>query len=499
LAAGAALGDVPLLEYVRKINVGVAGTAMPAFADTLDEFDRWSVALYAAGLRYPAGAVERGGALLASCRACRLEAGDIAGTAGMSDDTLVAELSRAAGREFDDAEATAVAAYGRVAAAREYLGGERSLEAVRVAERSKSLAEQAVRAARDGEVEAARRLSLDAHLEFERIESAVRARDAERARSVEAAFTLLRVALAGQVSAGERDAALAAVTGALDRAVGPLLERASPAALFGQSFVILLREGLEAILIVGALVAFLSRAGAAERRRDIALGVVAAAFASLATAGALVTLFRTAAAYREMFEGAIMLVAAAMLFWVSYWLVSKIELRKWQAFVRGQMSRALRSERAWALAGVVFLAVYREGFETVLFYAALVASADGSAAVLAAIVAGIVVGTLTLSGVYLAMQRWGVRLPLKPFFAVTSALLYLMAFNFIGQGVAELQAAGVIGATPLDWMPSIPALGIFPTAQTLASQLALAIALLGALAWIFWLEPRLAVRAGARS
>ncbi len=90
------------------------------------------------------------------------------------------------------------------------------------------------------------------------------------------------------------------------------------------------------------------------------------------------------------------------------------------------------------------------------------------------------------------MQRYGLRLPLKPFFGVTSAFLYLMAFTFAGHGVAELQEAGIISATPLDWLPQVPVLGIFPTAQTFFSQLALALAFFGALFWIFWLEPKMA-------
>jgi high-affinity iron transporter len=160
--------------------------------------------------------------------------------------------------------------------------------------------------------------------------------------------------------------------------------------------------------------------------------------------------------------------------------------------VRTRMSMALRSRRSWALAGVAFLAVYREGFETVLFYAALVTSTDGSAGALAAVAGGAGVGALALALIYHAMQRWGVRLPLRPFFGVTSALLYCMAFSFAGQGVAALQVAGLIPATPLAWLPAVPALGIFPTFQTFVTQLTLALALGGALAWVFWLEPRMA-------
>jgi high-affinity iron transporter len=276
---------------------------------------------------------------------------------------------------------------------------------------------------------------------------------------------------------------------ALDAAVTVLTATASPRALFVQSLIILVREGMEAILIIGALVAFLVRAGAPERKRDIGLGVLAAVVASLLTAAAFATLFRAAPAQQEVLEGVTMLAAAAVLFWVSYWLVSKVEARRWQQFVGGQMKRALGSGRAWALAAVAFLAVYREGFETVLFYAALFTTSDGTAAATGGIVAGIVVGVVILAAVYLGIERYGVRIPLKQFFVVTSALLYLMAFSFAGKGVAELQEAGVISITPLDWLPSLPALGIFPTYQTFVTQLFVAAALAGAIVWVFLVEP----------
>jgi high-affinity iron transporter len=185
-----------------------------------------------------------------------------------------------------------------------------------------------------------------------------------------------------------------------------------------------------------------------------------------------------------------MLVAAAVLFWVSYWLVSKIELKKWQAFVAARMGKALSSRRTLALAAVAFLAVYREGFETVLFYAALFASAGGAPGASAGIAGGILLGLAGLGVVYYLMQRYGTRLPLKPFFAVTSALLYLMAFSFAGQGIAELQAAGYVSVTPIHWVPAVPVLGIVPTLQSFLLQALLAAALAAALLWVFWLKPR---------
>ncbi len=487
LSDAQALRTVSLLEMVRKVSVGVAGTAMPAFGDHLDLLDRWSVALYAASLRYRPEDVERGRDAVAGCRSCAVLASDLRGTAALADDTLAVLLGT-----MVDGHVDATVAYVRVAGAREHLGASPELAALRAAGQAAGLVDRALASAANGVFGEATQLALDAYLTFEGIESAVRARDGAAARAVEQAFARYRAVLAPAATAADREAAHDQVQRAIRGAVETLSRRTSMTALFGQSLVILLREGLEAILIVGALGAFLVRAGASTRRADIALGAAAAGVASFATAGLLVTVFRAAAAHREVLEGLTMVVAAAVLFWVSYWLVSKIEIRKWQEFVRERMSSALVSRRSWALAGVAFLAVYREGFETVLFYAALVTTSDGGGASVAAIAGGIAAGALLLALIYHAMQRWGVRLPLKSFFGVTSALLYLMAFSFAGQGVAALQAAGLVPATPLSWLPSVPALGIFPTFQTFVSQLALALALLGALAWVFWLEPRTA-------
>ncbi len=495
----AALRSVPLVEFFRKISVGVAGTAMPPFAEQLDVDDRWAVALYAATLRFPSGLRNLGSRELSRrCADCAVMVSDFSATAMLSDDSLVTVLRAHAGAGVDDSTIGAMVAYARAAGAVEELGGDRKLEAVRTARRVKGVLWEAVAAADSGDRKLAGQRALDAYLVFERIESAIKARDAGAARRVEEAFARFRVAVQQAPTHAALSASQRAVELALDAAVARVTTKASATILLGQSLVIMVREGLEAILIIGALVAVLSKAGAGGRKREIGIGVLAALGASLLTAVGFATLFHTATAYQEILEGLTMLVATAVLFWVSYWLVSKIEVRKWQRFVGAQTQKALSSKRTWALAAVAFLAVYREGFETVLFYAALFTTSDGSASALSGIVAGIVVGLAALAVVYFAMQHYGVRLPLKPFFAVTSALLYVMAFSFAGQGVAELQEAGLISITPLDWLPSVPLLGIFPTTQTILSQLFLAVALAGALVWVFWLEPRAAWAAGSQ-
>ena len=204
---------------------------------------------------------------------------------------------------------------------------------------------------------------------------------------------------------------------ALDRAATVLGEGLSPLNLFVQSFVIMLREGLEAILIVGALMTFLAKMGAADRRRHVHAGILAAIVASLLTALALETVFQLSPAHQEALEGATMVLATAVLFYVSYWLLSKMEVVKWTHFVKSKVQDAVTNGSALALASAAFLAVYREGFETVLFYKALFISA-GPRRRAAPVAGGMLAGVVVLVGVYVAMNRFGVRLPLKPFFAV---------------------------------------------------------------------------------
>jgi len=275
----------------------------------------------------------------------------------------------------------------------------------------------------------------------------------------------------------------------LENAERVLGETLSPFNLFLQSFVILVREGLEAILVLGALMAFLVKTGAASRKRDIHVGVGAAVAASLLTAFALETVFRLSPARREALEGVTMVAATGVLFYVSYWLLSKMEVAKWNRFVRGKVQDAVSSGSALALASAAFLAVYREGFETVLFYKALFV-AGGSGGSTVAVLAGIALGAVVMLFVYVAINRFGVRLPLKPFFGVTSAFLYYMAFVFAGKGVAELQEGNLIPTTIVSWAPRIPALGIYPTVESLTAQAVLLVLLVIALVWTFLIEPR---------
>lgn len=474
----AALVTTSPLDFFRKVTVGVAGTAMAGFESALSLDDRWAVSLYIAGLRYTDAERTQGRRWVAvRCPACLVDLSDVTAVLGASDDSLAALLARRSGT----AVPSAAVAFARAAGAVEELGGDRRLAARRVAARAERLIADAAARAISGDPEAALSTALDAYLVFEGIEREVGARDARAVGGVERAFGPFRVALAEGDSAAI-GAAAAETRRSLGDAVAVLYASGSHAVLFGQSLLIILREGLEAILIVGALTGLLVQAGAAARIRDLGIGVGFAIAGSLVTAALFATVLEVSVAQQEAVEGLTMLLAAVVLFWVASWMVSKIEAERWRAFVRERLHTALARRGTLALAGIAFLAVYREGVETVLFYAALLGTVESPGGA-GAVLGGFVLGALALGGIYLAMRRWGVRIPIRPFFAVTGVLLTIMAVSFAGKGVAELQVAGWVPATPLR-LPAFPALGIFPTVQTLGAQVAIAIAFVLAVAWI---------------
>jgi len=323
-------------------------------------------------------------------------------------------------------------------------------------------------------------IAFGAYLTFEQVETDVRARNPGLASELEAAFDALRTRVR-RADAQELARIRQRLLAGLERAERVVADRPSAMSLFVSSFFLLVREGFEAILIVAALMTFLAKAGAAERRRDVARGAWAAVLASLVTWALIELLFQVTPGQRGAIEGFTMLLAAAVLFYVSYWLLSKIEAAKWTAFVRERMESALSSGSGLALSAVAFLAVYREGFETILFYKALFSS--GGSAGTVPVVAGIAAGTVGLVAVYVVINQLGMRVAMKPFFAVTGVMLYYMAFVFAGKGVAELQEGGVVRLTVVEGVPRIPALGIYPTVESLALQGLLLILAVVALAW----------------
>ncbi len=235
-----------------------------------------------------------------------------------------------------------------------------------------------------------------------------------------------------------------------------------------QSFFILFREGMEAMLVVAALVAYLRRSGFPDKIKVIWYGVGLALVASVGMAWLLGVLISASGASQEALEGGTMLLAAVVLIYVSYWLTAKRSADRWQAFIKDQMDEALSKGSLLALGFIAFLAVFREGAETILFYQALM---GGTTANNQAIWVGMAAAAGGLLIVYLLVRLLSVRLPYGMFFTATAVLLFGMAFVFVGQGIMELQVSGLIPTNRIDGLPMITWLGIFPTFETLVGQL----------------------------
>jgi high-affinity iron transporter len=412
--------SVTPLDYYRRLTYGVPGTAMPPFAAALTREERWDAIAY------------------------------------------VLSLSDSLARRVGNASSTIA-----VATVRGKLGGAMGL-------------------ARRGDGAAAADQVFDAYLAFETVEGAVRIADPGLASRAEGRFAALRQAAAAGGDGGRGTTRLVEqrygeLSVTLDSAEAVLGQSPSGWGLLVESFLLIVREGFEAILIVAAIMAVVLRSGSSVQRRSVRWGVVLALVASVATAALLEWLVEGSAAQREALEGGVMLVAAAVLFYVSYWLISKVDAAAWQRFVREKIERAAASGSGMALASVAFLAVYREGFETVLFYKALYVT--GGAGGAAPVTLGLVAGGVVLLVCYVGIEKFGIRIPLRPFFAVTGATLLLLAFVFAGAGVKELQEGAVIPTTLVTGVPRSEFFGIYPTVESLALQGLIVVSVVIAVTW----------------
>lgn len=481
-------GDLSPAQMFRIVSIGIPGTAMAGWSTVLDADARWDIVHHLNVLRGRALAARGASLLQGRCRGC--VDGDGLAAAGLpaelsstewqverSDVQMVAALH--------DAAALAGAAPLPASDARAVVAHARSWPSVRPphevattapeasARQVLALLDEALAAAAVGRTAEAGDKAFDAYLAFEPLETRARAAEPAAVAAMEARFAEFKGAVrTGDVAVAR--AARDAVMAGLPR----MVELARPPegwwTPFLQAFLIVVREGFEAILVIGAVLAFLAKTGNQGHARRVWQGVGAALAASAATAVVLATVLRSLPASRELVEGGTMLLAVAVLFSVSYWLISKADAARWQSFIREKVTEALRAGGGRALVLVGFLAVYREGAETALFFQALFSAPQAQGWALGG---GIALGFVALVGIYLAFHRFGMRLPMKPFFQVTSGLLYLMAFVFAGKGVRELQEGNALPLTPLRGWPQVEPLGIFPSRETLLAQGILLLAL----------------------
>ena len=248
---------------------------------------------------------------------------------------------------------------------------------------------------------------------------------------------------------------------------------------FITAFGLLVREGLEAILVIVAIVAYLIKTGNKHMLKGVYLGSFAAILASIVLAWALETMLgEQSGVARELLEGWTMFLAVAVLFYVSNWMLSKADTIAWENYISGKVQQSIDSKSQWTLIFAAFIAVMREGAELILFYSAAFTGGMSNPAYIAY---GIGAGVLVLVAVWVAFRYFSVKLPLRAFFMFTSILLFLMCISFMGKGVIELTEADVItGRTVIPAMNgfSIEILSIYDRAETLIPQIMLVIAAL---------------------
>jgi high-affinity iron transporter len=443
-----------LFAYYQVIGQGLEGTAMTSFAH-LPAQDRWALAFYIAGFSHPDRLAAEGERLWASDPALRARIPDLQRFVALTP----AELARDIGPE------RAARVYAYLRAHPEAIGqapGETPLGLAR------ALLTQALAAYRAGDRAAATELALRAYLDgFEPVEAALSTRDGSLVGAVEREMGGLRAAIGRGAPAEDVAARAERIQALFERAESALAPSASDrASTFVGAFAILVREGLEALLIVVAMIGFLIKADRRPLLRWVNAGWAIALAAGAATWWVAQRFITISGASREMTEGFGSILAALILLFVGVWMHGKAQAGAWQRYMKERLDHALSKGSGWFLFALAFIAVYREVFETIIFYAALAAEGQGTA-----LLGGFLLAVAVLAAIAWAMLRFSRKLPIAKFFAYSALLIAALAVVLTGKGVAALQEAGFVGVTPLEWMPRIEMLGIFPALESVAAQI----------------------------
>lgn len=442
----------------QVITQGLDGTAMASF-DGLPPDDRWALAFYVGRFAFPDAAAKEGE---------RTWKQDVSLHRLIPDlKTLIGTTPAALAAKIGHGRADAVMAYLRRhpdAVAQQ----DGSLSVVR------SRLSESVDAVRAGDRRRAGELALSAYLDgFEPIEPALSTSDRTLMERIEGFMGEYRAAVQGEETADALSDRVRVLDGLLDDAQAALSPDApSGLSTFLGAATILLREGLEALLIVVAMIAFLRKAERMEVMSYVHAGWIGALVAGLLTWVIATWVIGISGASRELTEGFGSVFAAIVLLSVGIWMHGKAQADQWQQYIRERMSKALSGGSVWFLFGLAFIVVYREVFETILFYAALWSQGNSGA-----ILGGALSACAALAVIAWAMLRYSRRLPVGKFFTYSSWLMAVLTIVLAGKGISALQEAGIVGIAPLRAVPRLSLLGLFPTAQTVAAQIVMIVAL----------------------
>jgi high-affinity iron transporter len=267
----------------------------------------------------------------------------------------------------------------------------------------------------------------------------------------------------------------------------------APSLAFSTSFSIIFREGLESALIIGAILTYLEASRNAQYKKHVYLGIVISIVATVITWYIAQYVIEISGASKELIEAIAGISAVAVLFWVSFWILNKVETKKWIEFVKAKVWQATTTGSVMVFAMLSFFTVYREGFETVLFYQAMLSFAKNMETF---VILGLVLGLAVIISVVFIIRKLGKKLPLRVLFGLTMGIGAYMSIAFIGNAIREFQEVGYITTTHMFGI--IPRLeinlatmtGIHPTLETTIAQIILlSIYVVGSL-YILILQPR---------
>lgn len=437
----------------QVIGQGLEGTPMRSFAELSDD-DRWALAFVVGQFAFPESLTGRGADLWKSESRLRAMIPSMDAVTTLTPAALSASVGEASAMPL-------------VAFLRRNPGATVASQSS-VLQLAHERLNQALEAYRKGDATSASRLAVSAYLDgFEPVEPVLATKDEPLLRRIETAMTGVRSGITSQVPEPVLAQNIAAAQALLVDAENKLgAHETSPTSAFVGAFTILLREGLEALLIVVAIIAFLRKANRPEVLIYVHAGAVVALLGGVATWAVATYLISISGASREMTEGFGSLFAAVVLLFVGIWMHGKSQAGAWQKYIKEKVSQALTRRSAWFLFLLAFVVVYREVFETILFYVALWSEGNHHA-----VLGGAVAASLGLALIAWLLLAYSARLPIGKFFSFSAGLMAILAVVLTGKGVAALQEANLLPARLLD-LPRIDLIGFYPTDQGVIAQIA---------------------------
>jgi high-affinity iron transporter len=462
-----------LFSLYQIVTQGVDGTPMPSFASLPDD-DRWALALYVGHFAAPDAVATKGEGVWQRDANMHKEVPDLT--------ALVTTTPAALGKHIGQEQADEIMGY---------LRRHPEVLAPKVSASSLSVVREKLKASlvayQAGDRPGASTLALSAYLDgFEPIEPLLGTRDSTLLEHIEGSMGEYRAAIEHGAPADDvatREQVLGTLLDDAEAALSP--HASSTLSTFIGAATILLREGLEALLIVVAMIAFLRKAERMEVMPYVHAGWTGALGAGFLTWVVATWLIGISGASRELTEGFGSVFAAVVLLSIGIWMHGKSQAGQWQRYIKERMATALSGRSAWFLFGLAFIVVYREVFETILFYAALWTPGSG-----AALLGGAATACVALAIIAWALLRYSRILPIAKFFNYSSWLMAILTVVLAGKGIAALQEAGIVGIRPLAGVPRFELIGLFPTVQSVAAQVLMILAVIAG----FWANHRKALR-----